>query len=218
MKLSLRHARSGRSFEFTPRSLLVAGFTGRDREAVAAHIAELESAGVRCPSETPVFYPLAGALVTDEAAIAVGGSATSGEVEPVLFCIDGQRYIGVGSDHTDRELERRDIAESKAACPKVVGPDLIDYEEALDGWERLRLRSSTGGGELYQEGTAGELMSVPEIVAVMRDHGHELADGDVLFLGTLPLKNGSFVFSDRWAMELEAPGGPVMRCSYEVSH
>ena len=36
--------------------LVIAGWTGRDPEALERHIAELEALGVKRPSTTPIFY------------------------------------------------------------------------------------------------------------------------------------------------------------------
>jgi hypothetical protein len=213
------HPLDGRAvpIEFEPRRLFVAGFTGSDRATVAAHIEELEAMGVPCPTETPTFYDLDPMLITGGSAITVDGTETSGEVEPVLFCVGGERYVGVGSDHTSRELERIDIELSKAACPKVVGPHVIPYEDAVACWDRLALRSYVGDeGDLYQEGTAGELLPIPELIELLTARGEELTDGTVLFLGTLSLKAPSFIYSDRWAVEMALPDGPTLECTYEV--
>ena len=36
--------------------LIIAGWTGRDTEAVEKHILELEKIGISRPSSTPIFY------------------------------------------------------------------------------------------------------------------------------------------------------------------
>ena len=36
--------------------LIIAGWTGRDAEAVEKHILELEKIGISRPSSTPIFY------------------------------------------------------------------------------------------------------------------------------------------------------------------
>ena len=87
------------------RQLVIAGWTGRDAAAVEAHIRELEEIGVPRPASVPTFYRAAAALLTTEAAIQVLGRDSSGEVEPVLLAVDGELWIGVGSDHTDRAAE-----------------------------------------------------------------------------------------------------------------
>lgn len=202
--------------EFEPRRLIVAGFTGRDRASVEAHIEELTSQGVPRPDSTPTFYDLPVSLLTAECRIAVEGAETSGEVEPVVFFAEDGAYVGVGSDHTSRALERIDIALSKAACPKVVGTNVIRYDDALSRWPELLLRSYVGDGELYQEGLATELLPIPDVVSRLNARGDEMTPGTVLFMGTLALKAPSFVFSDRWTVEMVLPDGPTLRCTYKV--
>jgi 4-hydroxyphenylacetate 3-monooxygenase len=215
--LSLLPADGGEPIAFRPRALVVAGFTGRDRAAVAEHLAELAQLGVAEPAEIPAFYRLPVELVTAADSITVAGAQTSGEVEPVLFCHDGRLYVGVGSDHTARDLEGVDIARSKAACPKVVGTDVIEYGDAVAHWDRLALRAWTGReGEPYQDGHAGELLPIPELLELMEARGEALQDGTVVFLGTLSLLAHSFVYSDRWAFEMALPDGTTLTCSYDV--
>ena len=73
------------AFDFVPRNLVVAGWTGRDRVALEHHVRELEALGVKRPSSMPVYYRVAAGRVTQDASIQVLGPDTSGEVEPVLF-------------------------------------------------------------------------------------------------------------------------------------
>jgi 4-hydroxyphenylacetate 3-monooxygenase len=179
---------------------------------------ELARLGVPEPTGIPAFYPVPPQLLSVKREIQVSSPATSGEVEPVLFCANGSWYVGVGSDHTARDLERVDIGLSKAACPKVIGTEVIDYDEAVEHWDQIQLRSRTGsGGDLYQDGLADELLPVPELLDLMRSREHEVGAGSVIFLGTLGLKAADFVYSDRWSMELAVPGGPTLTCSYEVA-
>ena len=44
--------------------LVIAGWTGRDRDAVEHHIAELAALGVRRPRAIPCFYRLGATLLT----------------------------------------------------------------------------------------------------------------------------------------------------------
>ena len=46
------------------RSLVVAGWTGRNVAALEAHIKELEAIGVKRPKTVPIFYRVARALLT----------------------------------------------------------------------------------------------------------------------------------------------------------
>ena len=50
---------------------------------------------------------------------AVGGDS-SGEVETFVFAVDGEMYVSIASDHTDRKLETYSVALSKQVCVKPV--------------------------------------------------------------------------------------------------
>ena len=59
--------------------LVIAGWTGRNREAMEAHIAELEAIGIARPKTVPMFYRVAAGLLTTAAEIQVSGPHSSGE-------------------------------------------------------------------------------------------------------------------------------------------
>jgi 4-hydroxyphenylacetate 3-monooxygenase len=208
----------GRTVTLAPRSLVVAGYTATDPEVTARHIAELAALGVPAPAETPAFYELPPDLLTSGTRIAVERSETSGEVEPVLLCTDQGCFVTVGSDHTARDIERSDIHRSKLACPKVLASEAIEYEEAVEHWGEIVLRSWTGEArQLYQEGRTASLTPIAELLKRLTKRSAVSLDGLVLFLGTVPLASSNFVFSDTYAMQMSLPGGgPVVEVAYEV--
>src|SRR5438128_2439378 len=63
---------------FDVRQLVIAGWTGRDREAVEHHSAELAAIGVRRPRSIPCFYRLGTALLTSASDVDVVGTDSSG--------------------------------------------------------------------------------------------------------------------------------------------
>ncbi|MFI0480173.1 DUF2848 family protein [Actinomadura sp. 9N215] len=196
-----------------PEHLIVAGYTGRDATATRAHIAELAAIGVPEPATVPAFYPLDPGLLTGRPTIAVAGGNTSGEVEPVLVRHAGRHYLGVGSDHTDRDLERTDVAAAKAACPKPVGDRFVELP-ADDSWDGVRVECSVDGRP-YQSGLLTELRTPSDLLARLAAAFGDL-DGDlVVFAGTLPLLNGGFVPGRRWRLTLTA-GDTTLTCDYET--
>ncbi len=210
-------AGEGRTVDVEPSRLFVAGFTGRDREAVEAHLAELEELGIKAPPSTPTLMRLDPALLTSSESVEVGGERTSGEVEPVLVFHEGRALLAVGSDHTDREIERRDIAESKAACPKVVSARALALEQLGDP-DSLVLRSWVDG-VAYQQGTMVQIAPVEELISFLRSQDVEPADGDFVFLGTIPVIGGDMRFGERFRGTLEDPsGGEVLAVDYQVAH
>lgn len=164
--------------------LLIAGFTGRDSTAVREHIDELAEIGVPVPPTVPSLYRPSAHLARQTAVVPVASANSSGEVEPVVFQHDGKRYLTVGSDHTDRDIETIDIAESKGTCAKPIGTTCIALEQ-IDEWDQLELRSSQDGTD-YQAGAADSLLPIDDLLTAISALGGEVVDGDVLFCGTIP--------------------------------
>src|SRR5262245_62917937 len=63
--------------ELPPKTLIIAGWTGRDEKALHHHIEELAAIGVPRPSSVPVFYRISTANLTQTARLEVLGSDTS---------------------------------------------------------------------------------------------------------------------------------------------
>jgi len=167
-------------------TVIVAGWTGRDRAAVEKHMAELEAVGVPRPSSAPVFYRVSASRLTTAPAIETT-DASSGEVEPVLLQHDGQLWVGAGSDHTDREVETYSVAVSKQLCDKPIAREFWRYEDVAGHWDELVLRSWIDGGVLYQEGALSNLMEPGELASKATP---PLADGTLMFCGTLAAIGG----------------------------
>jgi hypothetical protein len=171
--------------------VLIAGFTGRQREAVEEHVRELAEAGIPTPDRTPALYETDAAAARQTSMLVVSAANTSGEIDPVVIVSEGQMLLTVGSDHTDRELEREDIGLAKRACQKVVGRRCVPLD-AITDWDRCQLMSwLDDDSSPYQYGTFAELITFGDLVAELRAaFGLELRDGDVLFLGTIPAIGG----------------------------
>ena len=97
-----------------------AGWTGRNVEALEKHILELEALGVKRPKSTPIFYRVSADLLTTRPSIEVLGTASTGEVEFVLFSLADGLWVGLGSDHTDRKAETIGVSLSKQMCAKPI--------------------------------------------------------------------------------------------------
>jgi hypothetical protein len=182
----LRLTLDGREAEVTVDTVIVAGWTGRDRDAVERHMAELEAVGVPRPSAAPVFYRVSASRLTTDSAIESTDSS-SGEVEPVLLHHGGGVWVGVGSDHTDRAVETYSVAVSKQLCDKPLAPELWRYDDVAPHWDELVLRSWIDGDHLYQEGALSNLMHPEELSSLAAP---PLADGTLMFCGTLAALGG----------------------------
>ncbi|WP_349358118.1 DUF2848 domain-containing protein [Stappia sp.] len=150
-------------------ALTVAGWTGRNEDTIRHHIEELAALGVTPPSAVPLYYRVATDLLTFADAIQVVGEGTSGEVEPLLVTTGGRLYLGLASDHTDRDLETHSVALSKQACAKPAAKTLWPFAEVEDHLEALELRSwirETPEAEwtLYQEGTLASIRPLDELI------------------------------------------------------
>jgi hypothetical protein len=167
-------------------TVIVAGWTGRDRAAVEKHMAELEAVGVPRPSSAPVFYRVSASRLTTASSIE-STEASSGEVEPVLLQHDGRLWVGAGSDHTDREVETYGVAVSKQLCDKPMAHEFWPYDDVAAHWDELELRSWIDGDVLYQEGALSGLMHPDELIPKAVP---PLGDGTLMFCGTLAAIGG----------------------------
>lgn len=189
---------------FAIEQAVIAGWTSRDVEAMEKHIRELEEIGVPRPASTPIYYRVGASRITDAEAIQAAGGDSSGEVEFVMFNIDGRLWIGVGSDHTDRKVETYNITVSKQMCDKPVASTAWPWEEVEDHWERLTLRSHivTGGKrELYQEGSVAAMRAPLDLIERYEGAHGKFTPGTVMFGGTLAAKGGIRP-ADRFEFEL----------------
>jgi hypothetical protein len=195
-------AETGAPVEFAPTDVVLAGYTGRDQAAVRQHIDELAAHGVPVPVRVPAFYRVTPGLVVAAEAIDVLGSETSGEVEFLLLRSGGELWVGLGSDHTDRGLERDSVTHAKQACPKVVARGLWRYADVAAHWDRLVLRSFSGPERrLYQEGPVTAMLDPEDILARVAERTGRGPDGMLVFSGTLPLA-GELSHDARFAAEL----------------
>jgi Protein of unknown function (DUF2848) len=185
--------------------LVVAGWTGRDRAQVEAHIAELAAMGVKRPEAVPCFYRIGANLLTHSPVIDVAGRHSSGEVEVVLVSLARGLHVAVGSDHTDRAVEAYDVTVSKQMCPKPVSRQLWRFDEVEPHWDDLVLRSwVTHGGvrQLYQEGAVTEILPARELMERFLGRPGILPAGTVMFCGTLTV-NGRVHAGDCFEIELD---------------
>ncbi|WP_425040924.1 DUF2848 domain-containing protein [Primorskyibacter sp. S187A] len=195
--------------------LVVAGWTGRNMEAVQHHIDELAAIGIAPPSAVPLYYRVSNGLMTQASGIDVLGPGTSGEVEPLLLRAGGVTYLGLASDHTDRDLERHSVAASKQACAKPVAAELWAFEEVEGHLEDIILRcfiEEDGREVLYQEGTIAGIRPFAELCA-----GAGFEDRTAMLCGTFAALGGVRPAS-RYRMEMVDPvTGKTITLSYEVT-
>jgi hypothetical protein len=107
-------------------------------------------------------------LLTQEPEIDVLGPDTSGEAEPLVLRAEGQLWLGLASDHTDRALEAISVAASKQVCPKPCAAALWPWDGVADHLDRIEIRAwieENGDWTLYQEGTLAALRPLGDLIA-----------------------------------------------------
>jgi hypothetical protein len=209
--------------QFDVKRIVNGGYVGRDFKAVEAHIEELRREGIAPPPSIPMLFPVMSHNITTSSSIEVVGDKTSGEAEFVLLS-DGQNiYVGVGSDHTDRELERYSIVKSKQVCQNVLSPRVWRYEEVKSSWDDLMIGSWTklderGEWVPYQRASLSAIISANEIMDLVKS---KLKDGQdeglVIFSGTVPILTGEMLFGSAFRAELiDGKAERSLICEYRV--
>ena len=191
----------------TVNDLVIAGWTGRDADAIEKHIAELEAIGVPRPTTVPCFYRVATGLLTTADTIQASGVDSSGEVEFVLYGTDDGMLVGTGSDHTDRKVETYSVTVSKQMCFKPVSRDVWRFDDVVDHWDDLVLRSwaiDDGERRLYQEGPVTAMRSPDDLIGRYLDGADTLPAGMAMFCGTLAV-HGGLAAAGRFEFEIEDP-------------
>ena len=208
-------AGSDRSIDINEAKVLVVGFSGRDPEAVRKHVDELAHEGIAAPAELPHVWEFGPELLSQNTSIPARPGRTSGEAEPVLILSNGSTFVTVGSDHTDRELERTSLDEAKRACKKVVSHECWRLEDVRDRWDNLRLESKAeheDDWQPYQDATLREILPVDWFLERFQSAGDA-----IVFCGTVPTVNGMDTRATGFEAALTDPdSGNQLRCQYRI--
>lgn len=205
---------SGDTLELNSPRTIIAGYTGRDEDAVREHIDELAAIGVTPPPQVPMFYTVEPASVTTHRELPVPGPHTSGELEPVMIRHDNQWFLGIGSDHTDRNLETVDIGDSKRACPKPVGTTVVAIDDwRTFDWDHCHAHALVDGQD-YQDGSLAGLRLPHELLTTLEENLGDDGNDLIVFAGTIPLLSGTFVYGTTWEFTLTLPDGTALTHTY----
>lgn len=173
--------------------VVVAGWAGRDRDAIEHHIEELAAIGVPRPSAVPLYYRIADNQLTQSSTVQAVGAASSGEVETFVFTLDNVMYVSIASDHTDRKLESHSVALSKQLCVKPLATQAWLFDDVADYWDELVIRAhieENGKQVLYQEGTLASLQSPLDLIADYTGGARLLPEGTGMTCGTVAAIGG----------------------------
>jgi hypothetical protein len=194
---------------FEPQNLIVMGFTPRDEKLLKELFTALRKIGGDIPDKTPMTYPLSAELLTTKEEIFVVGNDTNGEVEYLIISFKGDIYIGVGSDHADKNIESLNIHKSKQLCAKHMCKEVWKWSEVKDHWDKVVLESRyivNGVEELYQKNIAEVMLRPENIIQSVEEFYHKkISDFDcVIFSGSIPTLNG-FRFGEHFQYSLFDP-------------
>lgn len=210
---------NGKEINWEPKNLIIAGYTAKDQDALRAHIEELEKIGVPAPQTVPMIYQLSPELLSTETEISIVRNDSSGEVEIVLLNIEGEWYVGIGSDHTDRVLEAVSIQKSKQVCAKPISKELWPLSSIEDHWDDLQLKSwysVNGEVQLYQSGKLEEFLSPKELIEIVEARGYSTSE-TALFCGTPPIISNEFLYGEEFKAELyNARNDQKIKLSYQT--
>ena len=134
---------------------------------------------------------------------------------------EGQTYIGVGSDHTDRKLEADSIIKAKQMCPNVISPVVWLYEEVKPVWDDMVLRSWVVKEEkrsLYQETKLSAILNVEGLLSFVKSKvGDKNMENIAVYSGTVGTIGGVMISGEGFEVELHNPeNNESLWCKYKV--
>ena len=207
------------NLEIKIENIYICGYTSRDKQALQAHIEELEKIGVTPPEKIPMLFKKANLSVAINTDIRVISDDTSGEVEFFLYLLNDKIYIGVASDHTDRGMEQYNVEKSKQICPVVLSEVVWDYSQIKE-WESLTLKSWAFQGNdkiLYQEASIGIFMKPEEIIDFVKKETQSNLNNSIILCGTPPLIPEQIIYTNKFYCELSNPSDMKISLEYQIN-
>lgn len=224
LDLKIVDCKGSETIQFEVKRMINAGYVGRDRQAVNNHIEELRREGVPPPPSVPMVFPVGCHNITTNDEIEVVCHKTSGEAEFVLLLDSDRIFVGVGSDHTDRDIERHSIIKSKQVCPNVISKQIWDYDEVKSDWDNLILQSKVKMSDesrtiLYQNAPLGSIISATDLMDLVKSKMiDDMDNGLVLFSGTLPVLTDEIIYGSYFRCELiDERMNRSLACEYRIN-
>ncbi|GGE65328.1 MAG TPA: DUF2848 domain-containing protein [Paenalcaligenes hominis] len=197
---------SNESIQVSVDHCIVAGWAGRDRDAIEHHILELAELGVPRPSDVPLYYRIATNQLVQSSRVQVVGPHSSGEAEVLVFNHNNELCVSLASDHTDRALEAHSVALSKQICVKPTAQQAWRYSDVAAHWDELILRAwilEEGQEVAYQDGAVATLLHPIDLIKKHFGQDH-LPNQTAMTCGTVATI-GSIRPAAQFTMELYDP-------------
>lgn len=218
-ELSIEEAGGGdQPLSFAPERVYNLGSATLEASAAVAHQKEVADVGVQIAFDIPAprVYPMSPSSVTTDTVIGGHHDRTSGEAEIVLLVDGDELFVGIGSDHTDRELERISIIWSKQYSPSVLGRRVWRWRDVEGHWDDLVLESAVDG-VAYQSSKASVFLTPPTILERLAERVVQLPSSYLVFCGTYTSIENTIRFGRHWSATLgNTSDGSQLALSYDV--
>ncbi len=116
--------------------LVIAGWTGRDsrRSRSISRNSKRSASSGRRACRSSIALRRRGSPSTTKSKC----SARPRAARPSSSCLqhDGRLWVGAGSDHTDREVEKYGVSVSKQMCDKPIAPEFWPIVEVAPHWDK----------------------------------------------------------------------------------
>lgn len=199
--------------EIEYRRILNLGYTTRDPNVMERHLQELREEGIDAPvpAQPPLIIPLTPAALSTASELEVQTGLTSGEVELVMAgASDGRVLLGVGSDHTDRALERVSIGWSKQVTPNVVGRTFWQLDELDPDLAGITMLSWVRGADSdwreYQNAPADTLLAPAKMLEACASRlgisSRAVLSDSIVFSGTVHSLSEEISYDPHWRVAL----------------
>lgn len=211
LQLQLERQSGLSEIEFPIGRVYNLGFTMRDEAKMQAHLDEVAKEGVPPPStdNPPIIFPISPWATITDTLVTVQYAKTSGEIEIVTLARGDELYVGVGSDHTDRDLEAINIPWSKQVAPNVLAPTVWDWKEVAPHWNEVLLESyvsEAGNRKLFQQAGVAEFWTPVEMRDSLDGRIKLVEEGFLmLFSGTVVSIDGQLKYGREWTISMIDP-------------
>ncbi|MDH4147450.1 MAG: DUF2848 domain-containing protein [Acidimicrobiia bacterium] len=207
---------AGHTVTVRPEVVVIAGYTGRDAAAVRHHVDELAAEGIAPPPQVPMYWALPASVASQAPVVQALSAHSSGEVELVVVVEGEDAFVTLGSDHSDRHVERADIAAAKAVGASPLGREAWRLNDVAGRWDGIVLSSWLGDeADPYQHDRADVNVPPEALLAAVPWPNGRVPFSYLLFCGTVPTLGGLRPHT-RFRGEARRADGATLELRYDV--